>query len=342
MKIYALALALGVSFLFCGCNLNAQKETASEAGIADIDAKTSASELLEEASEESFDIDTASIEAIRNEIASVSDISNKESLEKLEQYYDELRTRQALSQEDYESFCDICKNLDMDSKGYEILSEEFMYYPSKELAEKLENYIVEVNADAIDLTIVEKPDIELISSMITSKAWKDSFQFEDGTISKKSKVIKDSNIIQIEQNSEITSIDILKEDGSFVKIVKNENYTIIADYSTANKDDSVSFKTNWYSPENALIKTIEGTCKEGIIIGDLSITIDDITYSGEFDKDGHTLVEQSEENGDVLIYAYDEDHDNLLYMETEPETGDGVVMTTDWLGIPAIERCEEK
>lgn len=258
------------------------------------------------------------------------------------EYYDKLWLLDAFTEEDFVALSKVYEAMGDAENLRNTLIRKHTYYPAETNLEEISRVIV--YRDAADeevktlvdslLQTMEEGNLENIKVLITSEEWKAELQDDLVGVRRKTLYTGSGYTAQIVSDVYETEVYILKEDTTLLYYKLNSAGEIVAETFWTDASYNGEYTIGYYTAEDELIKECNGTFDEGISVGDFAIKYDGKTYTGEFDENGKTTVEQKDKITDDggVIYAYNKSVYKYLY--EEDTTQDKFVIDYEYLGWP--------
>lgn len=322
VKINSILLGIAFCISLSGCTIGNE---ASES----LDIETSDSDSFDVAVSESNDI---TIDAISSEEDFRIAISETTGLEDKIALYDRFSSQYTLSETEYIDYADTCASLGDTKKQRDILWTLYRLDPSKEHGELISDrcmYLDESDIDAIKLVEALKErldkiggddfDIASIVTLVNGDSWGTNFFLDSGIYTSHAGYFGDGYEAHIRSGRVSTDIIITEADrelsvftdsfGSVVKVCKLNDEAYEGDFAIVD-----------YDTEGESISKKVGTIKDGHCIGTLTLVIEGVAFSGQFDDNGIT-TEAQQDKVEGVVYAYNDSKNKYLFIENaDPES----------------------
>ncbi len=259
------------------------------------------------------------------------------------EYYDKLWLMDAFTEDDFDALIQVYETLGDAEKVRATMIRRHTYYPSEANVTAISNVIVYRDKDDEGVTDMMNTFISTLSAddktgikeMVLSEAWGEEMQDALVGVCRKTLYSGNGYVAQITSDIYSTEISVLREDTSFVYYKLDASGEILAETFWKDGNYADSYVISYYTAEGELLKECSGTFEKGFSVGDFTMKYNGGTYTGEFDEEGKTTVEQKDKissNGGV-VYAYNKSKQKYLYVEdTDIEE---FVIDYVYLGLPA-------
>lgn len=264
------------------------------------------------------------------------------------EYYDKLWLLDAFTEEDFTAVCNIYAALGDAENLRNTLIRKHTYYPSEANLKEITNVIVYKDAtDTAVQTIMDNLLIALQEEttdntklLIGSEEWKAEMQDDLIGVSRKTLYTGSGYRAQITSDTYETDIYIIKDDMSVIYYKNNSAGEIIGNVMLEKDAYNGDYIIGYYNTDGEFIKECKGTFQNGVTVGEFTIEYDGRIYTGEFDENGKTTVEQKDKITDDggVIYAYNKSAYKYLYAENAAV--DNFIIDYSYLGMPAYEEWQ--
>lgn len=262
-------------------------------------------------------------EELRRAISGLGE--DEAALARKQEYYERLLAMDVFGEEDYEALARICGDRGDWQEQRRLLFRLLRLYPSVEHAEQLSAVTLhrsDAEEDMASLagqirTALEQQDAVALRDLTLSQEWRRLLQEDMDAVETRTCYRAGEELMQIAAGGSAVEITWLDGQGYFLFYRGDETGAVTGSAFLTDGAYTGDVRGIYSDGEGNVTKAVQGTLKDGVCVGQLTVVYQGAEYVGTFLEDGTTAEEQIKEVAEQggVLYAYGPNGRSYLYQE---------------------------